>query len=630
MCGIAGIISKNIRSIPNSTLENIRASILYRGRDDQDEWNDGQNVHFLHSRLSIIDLTTGHQPMWDVSGRYVIIYNGEIYNYVELRTQYERLGAQFKTKSDTEVILEGFKLKGENVCQDLNGFFAFAIWDTQTRRLFLARDRLGKKPLVWCEIGGAFYFASTLDAFRSIPGWTGKLSIVAVELYRLVVGFPLDLTVYEQARALPPASSAWVNPENPIPQVSHYWKLSFHKKSHRSLSHLLDEYEALLTDAIAIRLRSDVPLALTFSGGVDSGTIAALCAQRLNVSLDCYTIDYHTKEDPSAETIIAKRVARDLGLPWQHIQFNYHEDLLGDLSRTYSFYDQPCVQLALVYSHRLYETIRPYAKVVLSGNGSDEIFTGYIGDEVARKDDLERLKRLPVLHRYFGIKRQTDSLATAWGNYVYSILRARLSSDALNTPDGKAVMLTIDKIVNDMSEAGVDSFLDRSMYLNLLCSTSDSNYRLPDISGLAAQVEVRSPYLDYRMVEFAARLPHQYKVANPSSPQMNKYLPKLFYEKLIGKEVAWTSKKGMGFNLRWHINIVEDIDFHESFDRAYNVLESAGLSFSTSRTAWKNYIKDMQAGVQFPASAGEMMAGFMLGMWLCRPAASELVSRSEI
>ncbi len=628
MCGIAGIVTSDIQRISKTTIQTMRTSILYRGRDEQDEWSDGQNVHFLHSRLSIIDLTTGHQPMWDVSGRYVIIYNGEIYNYKELRVAYEHLGARFETQSDTEVILEGFKLKGERVCNDLNGMFAFAIWDTQARRLFLARDHLGKKPLAWCEIGGGFYFASTLDAFCAIPGWTGKLSKVAIELYRLIGGFPLDLTVYEQARALPPASFAWVNPANPIPQVSCYWRMAFRKKSRHSLSHLLDEYETLLTDAIAIRLRSDVPLALTFSGGVDSGTIAALCVRQLSASLDCYTIDYHTEEDPSAETIIAKRVAHDLGLPWQHIQFNYHEELLGDLPRTYSFYDQPSIQLALVYSHRLYETIRPYATVVLSGNGSDEIFTGYIGDEAARKDDLERLKRLPSLHRYFGIKHSAHSLAAEWGNYVYSTLRARLASTELNTLAGEAVLSTVRTIVNDISNAGVDSFLDRNMYLNLLSSTSDSNYRLPDISGLATQVEVRSPYLDHRLVEFAARLPHQYKVADPFSPQTNKYLPKVFYERLVGKEIAWTRKKGMGFNLRWQYNIVNDPNYRAAFKNAYDDLDTAGIDSDAFRSAWKQYIADMGAGIEYPLSAGEMMMGFMLGRWLSRTPAAETITET--
>lgn len=616
MCGIAGVVSKDIRSMPDSTLGNMRASIVYRGRDEQDEWTDGHNLSLFHARLSIIDLMTGHQPMWDASGRYVIVYNGEIYNYLELRSEYERLGAKFRTKSDTETILEGFKLKGERVCQDLNGFFAFAIWDTQTRRLFIARDRLGKKPLVWCEIGGAFYFSSTLDAFRSIPGWSGKLSSAAIELYRMMNGFPLELTVYEQAHALPPASYAWVNLENISPNVSRYWRMDFHKKSQQTLPKLLEEYETILTDAIAIRLRSDVPLALTFSGGVDSGTIAALCSQRLNTPLSCYTIDYHTISDPSSETIIAEQVAAGLNLNWKHIQFDYHHELLSDLQRTYSFFDQPCVQLALVYSQRLYEAIKPFATVVLSGNGADELFTGYIGDEAARRYDIERNNRFHFFER---------SIPGAWGQST----RARLKERLIPSEQLDSAVRVIVEIVSEMKLAGVDTYLDLSMYLNLLSSTSDSNYRLPDISGLAAQVEVRSPYLDYRVVEFAAQLPHQYKVGDPHSPGQNKYLPKVFYEKLVGKEIAWARKKGMGYNLRWHHSIVEDEGFQAAFERAYDALDAAGMDAGSYRGAWKKYSADMRAGNEFPVTADEMMAGFMFGSWLSRVPQAETASMAN-
>jgi asparagine synthase (glutamine-hydrolysing) len=166
------------------------------------------------------------------------------------------------------------------------------------------------------------------------------------------------------------------------------------------------------------------------------------------------------------------------------------------------------------------------------------------------------------------------------------------------------------------------------MYLNLLSSTSDSNYRLPDISGLAAQVEVRSPYLDYRMVEFATRLPHQYKVADPSSSQTNKYLPKVFYEELVGKEIAWARKKGMGFNLRWQYSIVNDPNYRAAFKCAYDALDTAGIDSEAFRSAWKQYIADMRAGIEYPAAAGEMMMGFMLGMWLSRISPAETILKT--
>ena len=385
MCGIAGFMSDEISAVPEKARQVMRNAILYRGKDAKAEWNDGERVQLFHTRLSIIDLKTGDQPMWDASGRYVIVYNGEIYNYRELRQAYGKAGVNFRTESDTEVILEGFRLKGARVCEDLNGMFAFAIWDTVERQLFIARDRLGKKPLYWTWLGSVFCFASTLDAFQGLHGWQSVLSPGNTLFYSMTGTLPRGKTIYKQANALPPACCAFVKLGGSLqPAIRRYWQADYTQKSRRKLSDFLDEYEALLSDAVNIRLRSDVPLALTFSGGVDSGTIAYIAAKKLGQSLSCYTVDYHTDEDPSEETIIAKTVAQRLDLPWHYIHFDYHRQLFDELASAYRFYDQPCHQIALTYSSRLFEAIKPFATVVLSGNGADELFTGYVGDEKTR------------------------------------------------------------------------------------------------------------------------------------------------------------------------------------------------------------------------------------------------------
>lgn len=630
MCGIAGFIAEEIGLVPEKTIAQMRSSIIYRGRDDQGEWNDGQHAHFLHTRLSIIDLATGQQPMWDTSGRYVIIFNGEIYNYKELRQEYAKRGAHFRTQSDTEVILEGFKLKGAKVCNDLNGMFAFAIWDCQDKRLFLARDHLGKKPLYWCSYGGVFYFASTLDAFRAIPGWNARLSSSSIVLFALLGNFPEDTTIYQNASAIPYASYCFVKPGQIDVSCERYWRMDFSSKSAHKLGDLIDQYECLLTNAIAIRLRSDVPLALTYSGGVDSGTIAALCAKKLNTTLHCYTIDYHTPNDPSEETINAERAAKHLSLPWHYIHFDYHHDLLADLQDTYQYYDQPSNQLPLVYSQRLYEAIKPYATVVLSGNGADELFTGYIGDEKKRQRDLV-LRSLrwirPLLGLPLSLAQKHSDLGKKdfFRKALYAALPVPLAftesflkqaSLIDNNPDTvAAVKRVFTKMASEATKSGIDSMLDFSMFLALVCSTSDSNYRLPDISGLATQVEVRSPYLDYRMVEYAACLPHRFKVGNLFSPTHNKYLPKKYYENMVPPDIAWSRKKGMGSNLRWDRNIIQDSRFEKAFRDAYTVLDQNGIETKRFRSAWNQY----RAGEQ--QNGGLMMSGFMLGNWILRTTA---------
>ncbi len=617
MCGIAGYIGPDIRRLPASAGRAMAAAIRYRGRDAEGRWSDGRRVFLAHSRLSVIDVAGGGQPMTDTTGRYVLVFNGEIYNYKELRAAYARRGARFRTQSDTEVVVEGYRLLGERVCQDLNGMFALAIWDLEEQQLFLARDRLGKKPLFWFAANGVFAFSSSLDGFQGLPGWTGELSEAGMGLYSLLGTFPGESTVYRQARALPPACHAVVRPGDATLRPCRYWRLAFTPKWSRGKAALFDTYEELLADAIRIRLRSDQPLALTFSGGVDSGSIAVLCARRLHTPLRCFTIDYSTADDPSEETRIAGQVAGLLGLEWRHIQFDYHHCLLPDLPAAYRFYDQPCQQLPLVYAQRLYEAIKPHATVVLSGNGADELFTGYIGDERTRRRGLV-LSALRPCRPLFRARVFPEFLRLPLPDAFFASLERQAAS---LVPAGEAleeVRAHLRALLAEARESGAEAALDLKMFMGLFCSAVDSNFRLPDISGLAAQVEVRSPYLDYRMVEFAARLAHRLKVGSLFSPRRNKLLPKQWYARHVPREIAWSRKKGMGWNLRWDRSIATDPGYHAWFARAYDALDEAGIASAPYRQAWSGYVRAIRRGVEFPAEAGMMMKGFMLGMWLLR------------
>ena len=611
MCGIAGFIAEEIEVVPESARACLQEAIRYRGRDAEGTWSDGRRVHLAHTRLSIIDLKAGAQPMQDLSGRFVIVFNGEIYNYRELRDLYERAGARFQTASDTEVILEGFRLKGERVCEDLNGMFAFAIYDRDTGILFLARDRLGKKPLYWTRLNGVFCFASTLDAFRAVPGWRGTLDRDALAFFCIAGFFNSSRTIYADARAVPPGTWMRVTAQCAEPQTGNYWRLRIPaQKSGVALSSLIEQYESLLTDALRIRLRSDVPLALTFSGGVDSGTLAALCVKRLGIAPRCYTIDYHTKDDPSGETLTAERVSRELGVPWDHIQFDYHRDLLSDLDDLYSPFDQPCTQIGLVYSRRLYEAIRPYAKVVLTGNGADEIFTGYLGDarqaQVGRLLDLVRpIRPLAKSLRLPALVRET----------VPSLFAARLISRS-SSELREGVEEGARALAEEALEAGAESTLDFKMFLSLRYSGSDSNFRLPDIAGLSAQVEVRSPYLDHRMVEFAAILPHRYKVDLMSLRPQSKYLPKRFYSRFVGRNVAFGPKRGMAWNVKYGMSIARDPRYRAAVQSSYDVLEECGVAAASFRSALERHTAHMLSKGPPSPFGREVMTGFMVGRWL--------------
>jgi len=626
MCGIAGYMSEAVSAVPEKSKQMLYEAILYRGKDARGEWSDEKHVHLFHARLSIIDLKSGGQPMQDASGRFVIVFNGEIYNYRELREAYRKAGAKFQTESDTEVILEGYRLKGARVCEDLNGMFAFAIWDTLKKQLFLARDRLGKKPLFWTSIGGLFCFASTLDSFREMHGWRSILSPGAILFQNLAGSFAKGGTIYTQSYALPPACHALVNLDGDFkPKSEAYWRLEFRQKSRHKLPELLEEYEALLSDSINIRLRSDVPVALTFSGGVDSGTIACIAARKLGRQLACYTVDYHTVEDPSEETHNARSVAGQLNLPWHYVHFDYHRQLLDELANAYQFYDQPCQQIALTYSCCLYEAIKPFATVILSGNGADELFTGYVGDEKIRMKGwgIEAARWLRPLLRNSSVSPYLRmSLPDAYAEgLMASAGVVGASEDALAEFASSARALAEEAL-----ESGAESALDLKMFVSLRYSGVDSNFRIADISGMAAQVEVRSPFLDYRMVEFAARLPDQYKVGNVFSAAKNKFLPKRYYERHVPANIAWSQKKGLGWNLRWDRSIATDPAFTVAFDRAWQTMDGIGIDTGHFRAAWKGYVEDVRGGIEFSSHARAMMNGLMLGSWLSRHPEAALAS----
>ena len=619
MCGIAGYIGV-IDAVHRPEDEVIRKAIQYRGRDGEGVWScQSMHARLFHSRLSIIDLESGSQPMLDGSSRYVIVFNGEIYNYLELRKAYEAAGASFYTQSDTEVILEGFKLKGDAVCQDLNGMFAFAIWDKKEQRLFLARDRLGKKPLYWTNLNGHFYFASSLDVFQGLPGWSGELSKLNLDAYAALGSYLPGETAFRQARVLPPACFAWIDSEGLNLKESTYWRLDFSKKLDITLEAALEKFEGLIVNAIEIRLRADVPVALTFSGGVDSGIIAAVAKKFLGKQLSCWTVDYHTDNDRSEETEIACRVASDMGLDWHYSHFDYYRDLLPALRMALEFVDQPCGHMAISYSRQLYAAIRPEAKVVLTGNGADELFLGYIGDEklVARDLAQTRVSKIADLWRRFipgELKRHKIQSSKRLADYQTDYIRANLG----HYPEDGDPEVRIKAIHEDIMACGVSSHADLCTYMGLRFFSAESNFRIPDIIGLSEQVEVRSPFLDHRIVEFAAALPSELKIGNASSPDRNKLLLKAYYQKHVPAEIAWASKKGMGWNLRYDRTLVNDPELRITYDDLLNNITSAGLPVERYKMAWEDYRRQKQYGVEFPSSAGAMSAGLMLGLWLCR------------
>ncbi|MDC1387047.1 asparagine synthase (glutamine-hydrolyzing) [Candidatus Thioglobus sp.] len=612
MCGIAGVISWNGFKLDGDSVSGMLNAIRYRGKDDVGQWEE-EGALLLHSRLTIIDKFSGSQPMIDSSDGYIIVFNGEIYNYLELREEYKKLGAVFNTSSDTEVILEGFKLKGESVCQDLNGMFAFAILDKNKRKLFIARDRIGKKPFFWTIHKGAFCFASSINAFKNIKGWKADYAIEALGAYGVFGSFPEHTSAYKNVNSLPPACHASLDFRSPKPQIKKYWNMSFHEKSTSKFNDLLSEYEDVLSDSIKIRLRSDVPIGLTFSGGVDSGTIAAICVNKLKFDINCYSIDAHSKSNPSDDVLTAERAAKHLGLSWKHIHYEKSR-LLDDLDNAYKYYDQPCSQIPMAFTHKLYESIKPHATVVLTGNGADELFTGYIGDEKTRLKGLV-LSSLSWLRPFFNnFKGVSDylkkPLPIAFGEHlkykIYDVTGNR----------NEFTEAVIDDLISEAIEVGAVSALDLKMFMSIKYRASESNYRVSDISGLASQVEVRTPYLDYNVVDFAARLPDKYKVKSLFSSSKNKFLPKYYYMCHVPKNIAFSKKKGMGWNIHFNNEMANHNGFEYKITNALKVLNDYSISSSIYEKAWLRHKSAIQKGKINSNDAHLVINGMMLGLWL--------------
>src|SRR5690348_9413969 len=308
MCGIAGLVGDVARP---DIIANITGSMRHRGPDGEGFWSDPDaQIAFGHCRLAIIDLTTGNQPMTSPDGRYVISYNGEIYNYIELRPDLERRGWVFRTTSDTEVLLAGLILEGSSFLQKTNGMFALSLWDRRERCLMLARDRVGVKPMYYCEPKpGSLAFASDLRALLDLPGVELTLNADAVNAYFSLRYVPAPWTIFKQIRKFP--AGHWATFQNGHLSFKRYWQITFDSGSGKNWSQdeSCEELESILTDAVRLRLRSDVPYGVFLSGGVDSSLVTALTERIAGTPVRTYSIGFSEAADERPE---ARRIANHL------------------------------------------------------------------------------------------------------------------------------------------------------------------------------------------------------------------------------------------------------------------------------------------------------------------------------
>ena len=556
MCGLVGVASLTVPS-DRSWLGIASATLRHRGPDDASEWwsQDGR-VGLAHRRLSILDLSpAGKQPMHRLERGLSIIFNGEIYNFRELRGELEQRGYAFRSHGDTEVLLAAYDAWGTECLERLNGMFAFGIYDAPRQQLFLARDRAGEKPLFYRLEQGALYFASELKALMAHPLLTRRIDPAALDCYLAMGYVPGDRCILQGFNKLPPAHALTFDLYQGTARVWRYWQLpdleSQAAASRVNEAELLDELEALLEDAVGRQLVADVPVGILLSGGVDSSLITAMAVRRSR-QVRTFSIGFpgHGKLD---ETPHARLIARHFGT--EHTELMAEPTTADLIPRLARQFDEPMVDSSMIPTWLVSHLVREYCTVALGGDGGDELFGGY-GHYSRLLTMQSRMAWLPLFLRRMVAKSATELLPVGLkGRNWLQALGTDLSLDLplvaiyFDKPTRKRLIgHAIDHIA--MAE-GI--FAERvpaaSDVLQRATRMDFGNYMAEDIlvkvdrASMMNSLEIRAPMLDYRLIEFAfGRVPSSLK----ASGHGRKIILKKLCERLLPPEFDQQRKQGFG------------------------------------------------------------------------------------
>jgi asparagine synthase (glutamine-hydrolysing) len=513
-------------------------SLAYRGPDDHGVWADTDaGIALTHRRLSIIDLSpTGHQPMISADGRFVITYNGEIFNFLELRRELEARGIKFRGHSDTEVMLEAFTAYGvESTVKRLIGMFAIGVWDRHNRTLTLIRDRLGIKPLYWAKFGKLFLFGSELKALRACPGWTPNIDGSAVAAYMRHNCVPAPHTIYKGVSKLEPGTILTLPPDGE-PRLERFWNARTVAQAGLADPLLIDDteltdrLEELLHDAVRRRMVADVPVGVFLSGGIDSSTVTALMKAANCGPVRSYTIGFDLPGFDEAPHSAA--VARHLGTDHTELTVTAKQ-ALDVIPQLPDMYDEPFADSSQIPTHLVSAMTRRHVTVALSGDGGDELFGGYNRYQLTR-GALRSLFLMPLPMRRTLARMLRALPADSWQRMSSALperVRPRQTGDKLhklaavlcaeNDTDLYRRLIThwepAQIMLSDVDQPGMlwdgqverefPGLLERMQFLDLVTYLPDDILTKVDRASMAVALETRVPLLDHRVVEFAWRIP---------------------------------------------------------------------------------------------------------------------------
>lgn len=564
MCGIAGIISRE-KIIPGS-VEGIILKMKHRGPDDEGFYYD-KNIAIGQSRLSIIDLSGGHQPMVSEDGNIVLVFNGEIYNYKELTKDLKRQRCKFFTKSDSEVLIHLYQKYGEKMLSYLNGMFAFAIYDKKNNKIFIARDRVGVKPLYIYQRQGFFAFASEIEGLRALSEVRCNLTLNKNALwhYFSLLYVPPPITIYNEIEHLP--AGHFLVYEKGRARVESYWQPKIGVDSNISLEQAMDELDQLLKSSVQLRMQSDVPYGAYLSGGIDSSLIVSKMAALSRDPIKTFTVQI--QDALLDERVYAQQVSDFFKTDHRVLSLGSIDLLvLKDLCR---FFGQPFADSSILPTFLISRKIREYVTVVLGGDGGDELFAGY--DKY-------------LLVYYDGSR---ESVKRAFVNRVSdSVKKQFFSTDFLREFEKND---TFDYLCSHPANSGYQGF-DLLRFLDIQFFLQGDILPKLDSMSMASSLEAREPLLDYRIMELALRLPKHLLV----NEKQNKVVLKTMLRKYFSKE--FTDRQKVGFVipiaqwLRGNIQTIREIKMPANVQNIFNPIcvQNAIDNFEQGDTSFANIL----------------------------------------
>ncbi len=570
MCGICGIFdpSPDARVEPE-VLESMNRALAHRGPDDSGTFVD-EGVGLGARRLSIIDVEGGHQPVHNEDRSLWIVYNGEIYNHEKLHALLEKLGHRFYTRTDTEAVVHAYEEFGDECVKYLNGMFAFAIWDARRRRLFIARDRFGIKPLHYAVVGNTLVFGSELKSILKHPGVDRSLDIVALNEYLSFEYVPTPRSIFKNVRKLPPGHTL-VFSERGL-EIAPYWDISLAKSERRppvSWREYQEQLRQELRDAVQKEMVSDVPIGVLLSGGVDSSTVLAMMAEARPTDLESFAVAFEEKSFD--ESRFARRVAESFGS--NHHELTVTSGMMAELvPRLMDFLDEPFADSSVVPTYFLSRFAREHVKVVLGGDGGDEIFAGYPTLQAHRL--IEYYERwVPFSLRARVVPRIIDALPVSKDNISFDFKAKRFIGGrgvplasrhhrwlGSFTPQDKAELFVPELRQDEMDtyeiayahqrRCDADETMNQLLYMDQKLYLEGDILTKVDRASMASSLEVRVPLLNHRLAEYVAEVPHELKLRRFQT----KFLLKKAMKGILPKEILARPKKGFNVPVAYWIN----------------------------------------------------------------------------